>query len=135
MKTNSDTSPHPIQPITPVSSNHLNQHNYAGTVTALDANKKLLDTALELGKAGNVELVIPSPSAGGSSVTQRVSLGHEANPERIAFKQCDPMCLPAGMAGEEGRDRLGLDGMFCCMRERAKVYLDRIMLVGVGWDR
>lgn len=71
---------------------------YLGNVVALDANKKLLDTASELGRTGSLKVVIPS--AGGSSVIQQVSLSPEANPGRISFKQCDPMCLPAGMAGE-----------------------------------
>lgn len=65
---------------------------------ALDANKKLLDAALELGRSGRLEMAFPS--AGGSSVARRLSLNPEANPGRITFKQCDPMCLPAGMAGE-----------------------------------
>lgn len=67
---------------------------------ALEANKKLLDAASELGRAGSLEVTVPS--VGGSSVAQRVSLGPGVNPERINFKQCDPMCLPAGLAGEGG---------------------------------
>lgn len=69
-----------------------------GKVVALEANKILLDAASELGREGSLQMTIPSVE--GSSVTQRVSLSPAANPERINFKQCDPMCLPAGLAGE-----------------------------------
>eukprot|EP00903_Cladosiphon_okamuranus_P011249 g10612.t2 len=68
-----------------------------GKVVALDANKVLLDAASELGREGSLEVTVPS--VGGYSVTQRVSLSPAANPHRIDFKQCDPMCLPAGLAG------------------------------------
>eukprot|EP00752_Nemacystus_decipiens_P010073 g8977.t1 len=68
-----------------------------GKVVALEANKRLLDAASRLGKERSLEVTIPS--VGGSSVTQRVFLSPTADPQRINFKQCDPMCLPAGLAG------------------------------------
>ena len=45
-------------------------------------------------------LVVECPSTRGSSQAQEVSLTADANPERVTFRQCDPMCLPAGLAGE-----------------------------------
>lgn len=102
---------------------------------ALDANKQLLDAASELGRAGSLETAIPS--TGGSTVTEKVSLNPEANPGRVTFKQCDPMCLPAGMAGEKGI-KMGIgedEGMYVCVL--GTVGSDRIdsvwfVLGGVG---
>lgn len=72
--------------------------NSPGKVVALEANKKLLDTALQMARKGRLD--VASPSVGSSTFTQEVSLSEDANPSRIIFKQCDPMCLPAGLTGE-----------------------------------
>ncbi|CAM9235555.1 unnamed protein product [Scytosiphon promiscuus] len=68
-----------------------------GKVVALEASKKLVDIATGMARDG--KLTVDCPSMGGSSFAQLVTLSPEANPERITFKQCDPMCLPAGLAG------------------------------------
>ncbi|CAN0182009.1 unnamed protein product [Ectocarpus sp. 6 AP-2014] len=68
-----------------------------GKVVALEANKSLVDTASKM--AMESRLTVAYPSGGARSVAREVSLDGEANPDRITFKQCDPMCLPAGLAG------------------------------------
>ncbi|CAN0332739.1 unnamed protein product, partial [Ectocarpus fasciculatus] len=68
-----------------------------GKVVALEANKSLVDTAAKMARESG--LTVAYPSGGARSVAREVSLDGEANPERITFKQCDPMCLPAGLAG------------------------------------
>lgn len=73
--------------------------HHTGKVVALEANKSLVDTASKMARESR--LTVPYPSGGARSVAREVSLDGEANPERITFKQCDPMCLPAGLAGEE----------------------------------
>ena len=72
--------------------------NRPGNVVALDASKPLIDAATKMAKDGM--LVVKCPSTRGSSQAQEVSLDADANPERVTFRQCDPMCLPAGLAGE-----------------------------------
>lgn len=87
----------------------------SGKVVALEANKKLADVATEMAKER--KLAVECPSIGGSTSTQLVTLSPEANPERITFKQCDPMCLPAGLAGEEVSVKFflsGVIGQVCC---------------------
>lgn len=73
--------------------------HHTGRVVALEANKSLIDTASKMARESR--LTVAYPSGGARSVAREVSLDGEANPERITFKQCDPMCLPAGLAGEE----------------------------------
>eukprot|EP00904_Undaria_pinnatifida_P002064 jgi/Undpi1/11859/HiC_scaffold_4.g01558.m1 len=68
-----------------------------GKVVALDGSKPLIDTATKMARDGM--LVVECPSTRGSSQAQEVSLAADANPERVTFRQCDPMCLPAGLAG------------------------------------
>ncbi|CAM9549566.1 unnamed protein product [Hapterophycus canaliculatus] len=68
-----------------------------GKVVALEANKNLLEVATGMAREG--KLAVDCPSIGGSTFAQLVTLSPEAKPERITFKQCDPMCLPAGLAG------------------------------------
>lgn len=53
-------------------------------------------------------LTVQYPSTRGSSVTQEVYLDAKADPARITFKQCDPMCLPAGLSG------MGRAIFLCC---------------------
>lgn len=69
-----------------------------GKVVALEANKALIDAASAMARDGR--LVVRYPSTRASSVAQEVSLDPEADPSRITFKQCDPMCLSAGLAGK-----------------------------------
>lgn len=70
----------------------------AGKVIALDGSKPLIDAATKLGKDG--VLVVECPSTRASNRSQEVILDADANPQRVTFRQCDPMCLPAGLAGE-----------------------------------
>ena len=67
-------------------------------MVALDASKPLIDAATKMAEDGM--LVVECPSTRGSSQAQEVTLDAESNPERVTFRQCDPMCLPAGLAGE-----------------------------------
>ena len=69
-----------------------------GTVIALDASKPLLDVASAMAKYGM--LTVECPLSRGSSMTQEVTLDTGVESTRITFRQCDPMCLPAGLAGE-----------------------------------
>lgn len=68
-------------------------------MVALDASKPLIDAATKMARDG--KLVVEYPSTRGSSQAQEVAIDADANPERVTFKQCDPMCLPAGLAGEQ----------------------------------
>lgn len=65
---------------------------------ALDASKSLLDAAAALARDG--KLIVDCPTTRGSSVTQVVHLDADADPTQIVFQQCNPMCLPAALAGE-----------------------------------
>lgn len=67
-------------------------------MVALEGSKPLVHAASAMARDGR--LVIACPSNSGASVTQEVTMDANANPDRITFKQCDPMCLPAGLAGE-----------------------------------
>lgn len=69
-----------------------------GTVVALDPSKALIDAASAM--ARDEPLMVHSPSVRGTTIEQEVRLDAEANPSRITFRQCDPMCLPASLAGE-----------------------------------
>ena len=67
-------------------------------MVALDGSKPLIDAATKLARDGM--LVVECPSTRGSSRAQEVTLDADANPQRVTFRHCDPMCLPAGLAGE-----------------------------------
>ena len=64
----------------------------------MDASKPLIDAAKTMARDGM--LVVECPSTRGSSQAQEVNIDADANPKRVTFRQCDPMCLPAGLAGE-----------------------------------
>lgn len=68
------------------------------TVIAVDSSKPLLDAASMMARDG--KLPVKCPSTRGSNVTQEVVLDSGVKPGRIIFRQCDPMCLPSGLAGE-----------------------------------
>lgn len=67
-------------------------------MVALDGSKPLIDAATKIARDGG--LVVECPSTRGSSQAQEVALDADANPERVTFRQCDPMNLPAGLAGK-----------------------------------
>lgn len=67
-------------------------------MVALDPSKALIDAASTLAQGGILEVQIPSIR--GTTVIQEARIDANANPSRITFRQCDPMCLPAGLAGE-----------------------------------
>lgn len=82
----------------PATRDRWNICDFPGTVVALEARKPLIDAAAAMARDGM--LMVHCPSIRGSSAKQEVYLDSEANPSRITFRQCDPMCLPAGLAGE-----------------------------------
>ncbi|CAM9128118.1 unnamed protein product [Sphacelaria rigidula] len=71
-----------------------------GNVVALDSSKALIDAASTLARGMAVE--VKSPSIRGTAIEHKVSIDADANPSRISFRQCDPMCLPASLAGVDG---------------------------------
>lgn len=72
---------------------------------ALDSSKALIDAASTLARGMAVE--VKSPSIRGTAIEHKVSIDADANPSRISFRQCDPMCLPASLAGEFDSSTLG----------------------------
>lgn len=67
-------------------------------MVALDPSKALIDAASTLAQGGLLKVQVPSIR--GTTVTHEARVDADANPSRITFRQCDPMCLPAGLAGE-----------------------------------